>query len=95
MLDDTTGTEQSRVAAGCPNERLVMRDLRQRFTENAEQFDALMVEMLAENDRLRKLYDELIMEVATKHPGESRHETALRYIRSAENRSSHCEAQSA
>jgi len=95
MTDDTTNIEQSRAAADCPNERLVMRDLRQRFAENAEQFDALMVEMLSENDRLRKLYDALIMEVATKHPGESRHETALRYIRNAENRNSHCEAQSA
>jgi hypothetical protein len=27
--------------------------LRQKFSENAEQFDALMVEMLAENDRMR------------------------------------------
>lgn len=27
--------------------------LRQKFTENAEKFDALMVEMLEENERLR------------------------------------------
>lgn len=26
MLDETTNTEQSRVAADCPNERLVRRD---------------------------------------------------------------------
>ena len=33
--------------------------LRQKFTENAEQFDALMVEMLAENDRLRNALAEI------------------------------------
>lgn len=32
--------------------------LRERFTENAEQFDTLMVEMLAENDRLRAMLAE-------------------------------------
>ena len=36
-------------------------------------------------ERLKK-YDELIYAVATKFPGESRHETALRYILQAENR---------
>lgn len=33
----------------------------------------------------KKLYEELIMEVATKHPNETRHQTALRYIRQAES----------
>jgi hypothetical protein len=32
---------------------MIMCDLRKRFTENAEQFDALMTEMLAENEMLR------------------------------------------
>lgn len=31
-------------------------------------------------------YEQLLLAVATKYPGESRHETALRYIRNAENR---------
>ena len=31
-------------------------------------------------------YQELIFHVETKHPGETRHETALRYIKQAENR---------
>lgn len=31
-------------------------------------------------------YNELLYAVATKHPGETRHETALRYIREAEKR---------
>ena len=34
-------------------------------------------------------YNELIMTVATKHPGESRHQTALRYIKNAEIGSNH------
>lgn len=37
--------------------------------------------------RVRELqakYNELLFAVARKHPGESRHETALRYIRNAE-----------
>ena len=37
-----------------------------------------------ELSRLRMLYDELLMAVGNKYPGETRHETALRYIRTAE-----------
>lgn len=37
-------------------------------------------------DRMRTLYNELIYAVATKHDGETRHETALRYIRERETR---------
>lgn len=36
-------------------------------------------------DELEK-YNELILAVETKYPNESRHETALRYIREAENK---------
>ena len=35
---------------------------------------------------LQKRYYELIMAVSTKHPNETRHETALRYIQEAEAR---------
>ena len=35
----------------------------------------------------KEAYYELIMAVGKKYPGETRHETALRYIREAENRS--------
>lgn len=35
-------------------------------------------------------YSELIMAVARKFPGETRHQTALRYIREAESRSELC-----
>ena len=34
---------------------------------------------------LEKRYDELIMAVARKFPNESRHQTALRYIKQAES----------
>lgn len=38
----------------------------------------------AELDAAREKYSELIMAVGRKYPGETRHETALRYIRTAE-----------
>lgn len=37
-----------------------------------------------ELDRLRSLYNELLYAVERKHDGETRHETALRYIQEAE-----------
>jgi len=37
-----------------------------------------------DREELEKKYYELIYAVATKHPNESRHETALRYIRERE-----------
>ena len=72
-------------------ECLKNKNIRERFIENAEEFDSLMVEMLEENNRLRELYNELIMNVCSKFPGESRHETALRYIKSAEKPINNCE----
>lgn len=68
----------------------------------AEAWDQLM----AENDELRvakkkaeieaaalqKDYNELIIQVGNCHLGETRHETALRYIKNAEKRSSTQEA---
>jgi len=42
---------------------------------------------LARNSaKLQERYNELIYEVAQKHEGESRHDTARRYIRQRENR---------
>ena len=41
----------------------------------------------SEADRWKNLYHELLMAVESKHEGESRHETALRYIQERENRS--------
>jgi len=37
-------------------------------------------------DKTEKLYHELLYEVARKFPGETRHETARRYIRETESR---------
>ena len=41
--------------------------------------------MLAADGEASRLHQELLYAVARKFPGESRHETALRYIRQAEN----------
>ena len=38
----------------------------------------------AELARLRGLYEELLFAVGNKYPGETRHQTALRYIQQAE-----------
>ena len=48
-----------------------------------KQFDELQT-LRDERDRLRRDYDELIMAVGNKYPGETRHQTALRYIQRAE-----------
>jgi hypothetical protein len=41
-------------------------------------------ESRAENERLRGQYEELLYAVSQKHEGETRHQTALRYIRERE-----------
>ena len=41
--------------------------------------------MNGHDKKLRKKYNDLIYQVETKHPGESRHETAKRYIHEHEN----------
>ena len=73
----------------------MMDELQQTREEIAtwEAKAALFVEQGDEIERLRKerdalvqKYNELIMTVATKCPGETRHETALRYILESENR---------
>lgn len=45
-----------------------------------------------DKERVEEKYYELIYQVAKKHPNESRHETALRYIKQAENRNSQTQA---
>ena len=55
---------------GMPNSRILLLALQQVANE------------VAQAERVK--YDELIMAVGNKWPGESRHETALRYIREAE-----------
>jgi DNA-binding FadR family transcriptional regulator len=48
----------------------------------------LYLALKAENTVLRETYNELIMAVESKFPGETRHETALRYIQQGERRDS-------
>ncbi len=51
---------------------------------------ATITALQSENERLRERvarYDELLLAVANKYPAETRHETALRYIRSKESMS--------
>jgi hypothetical protein len=54
-----------------------------------EQRDAEIAALLREFMRLRSEYMELIHAVATKHPNETRHQTALRYIMQRESQQSH------
>ena len=42
--------------------------------------------LVMDRDRVEKDYYELIFAVASKYPGETRHQTALKYIRQAEER---------
>ena len=60
-----------------------MKNIRERFNDNAEEFDELVVEMLEENERVKALYNELLFAVVSKHTNETRHEAALRYIRTS------------
>jgi hypothetical protein len=55
-------------------------DDRRRIEKNIRALRARVAELEAERDR----YHELLYAVEKKHPGETRHETALRYIRQAE-----------
>jgi hypothetical protein len=48
--------------------------------------DGMVLALVQEIERLRKDYYELIYEVATVHEGETRHQTAKRYIHERENR---------
>lgn len=49
---------------------------------------------VAELKRVQVLYQELLYQVATVHPGETRHETAKRYIYNAERQPDRAEARS-
>lgn len=46
---------------------------------------AAYTKLEAERDEARKLHHELLYQVGNVHPGETRHQTALRYIKQAEN----------
>jgi hypothetical protein len=67
--------------------RLKVPELVSRQREALEGLRAQVAALEAERDRLRESYDDLIMAVVNKYPGETRHQTALRYIRQAEQHS--------
>ena len=45
-----------------------------------------LLDLISENEKKDKRYFELIMAVETKSPNESRHDTALRYIKESQNK---------
>lgn len=51
----------------------------------ASRLAALRFNPSRDDGELRRRYEELIFAVCRKYPGESRHETALRYIRERED----------
>lgn len=77
-------------------ERLVMWALDLGFaTGHADTEQDLLDEVSAQIKELQARYYELLYGVASKFPNETRHETALRYIRNAEihdNDPAKCEA---
>ena len=56
--------------------------------ENRIEIDSKLTieDVIKDLEEIRDKYFELIMQVESKYPNESRHETALRYIREAEKR---------
>lgn len=60
-------------------------ELRQRLKNwNCGANSCTVYRLEKELNDVKQRYSDLLYGVETKHPGESRHETALRYIRSAE-----------
>ena len=57
-----------------------------RLVESRGQTQCVVYRPFAEANRLSGLYHELLFAVVRKHDDETRHETALRYIREAESR---------
>jgi len=71
----------------CP-ELQVLRDNHATLLDNASievrRLRAEALKLEAERDEARAKYYDLVMSVGNKYPGESRHETAKRYIHQAE-----------
>jgi hypothetical protein len=63
-----------------------------KWKTNVQAFDSTDLKAIVSDLEVKKRalekYDELIMAVVNKYPNETRHETALRYIRERENPSS-------
>ena len=48
-----------------------MKNIRERFNDNAEEFDELVVEMLEENERLKRqinIYEDTLDELSIERP---------------------------
>lgn len=74
-----------------PEPRGIVECLRQSARKAMERGDLVTrgdcLMAASDIERLTKLYNELLYAVACKHPGETRHQTALRYIQQAEHQS--------
>ena len=60
-------------------------DLAEQLSDMAADAEKALASPPAVSDDYKEKYHELLYAVAKKHPGESRHETALRYIKNAES----------
>lgn len=71
----------------CPPERCLLRKAEAQQDRLRDIYDYVAVELHKaekENEELRTKYAELIFAVQNAYPGETRHQTALRYIQRAE-----------
>ena len=73
-MNKSTNTETG------PIGRFPMSELRAKFTENAKQFDALMVEMLTENDQLKRENKMLRKKMKADYDGEHKNVLRLRAL---------------
>lgn len=86
-----TAERQAREANSCSAQMLIALQDVSELTRLEGEVDDYSEVPKAMRDRLTELerdaakYYQLLYAVQTKHPDESRHETALRYIRNAEN----------
>lgn len=64
------------------------------YTLDHDTMKRLCEDLITRAEKAEALYQELIYAVASKHPDETRHQTALRYIRQAETPSGDCASNS-
>ncbi|HAR37923.1 MAG TPA: hypothetical protein DCS09_04735 [Porphyromonadaceae bacterium] len=64
---------------------MTQEDLNDIISKSTPDWLSAQVRSEADCDELQRKYNELVMAVSRKFPGETRHQTALRYIRQAED----------
>lgn len=64
--------------------------INEEFKEHINAAEICFHSIFDNYNHINKLYNELIMAVSRKFPNESRHETALRYIKEREQKTSTC-----